>query len=294
MPDHSAVSYEVARSLNNPVVLAVPHGNDQERPCHRNRRCRLHEHPRLSLVRGLVTQPSRRRAAQVVRSIICAVLFAGAGCRQEQTRAPEYNEEEAKAQLAKLLEMFPIPAPDTPEQIREKEAKVEETLPQVYELLEKARTDPEKVDEVVELSMSLLTLVPGHRAAKVAYGRAQLAAFFASEATDPYNRAIAINSAVLEIDRLRENFDDLSEDEVQLCQDVYFNRVRLEGYSPHGTELEAFRDTIGKLMSVGFRDAERLRTEPRFAAFFADPKFAPVLQAAIAQIEASTEEDQSP
>jgi hypothetical protein len=139
--------------------------------------------------------------------------------------------------------------------------------------------------------MGLLTLVPGHRAAKVAYGKAQLASFFAKEATDPYNSAIAINSAVLEIDRLRENFDDLSEDELQLCQEVYFNQARREGYFPHAEDApDNFKEAIGKLMSSGFRDAERLKTEPRFAYFFTDPKFAPVLQAAIAEIEASAEE----
>ena len=40
-------------------------------------------------------------------------------------------------------------------------------------------------------------------------------------------------------------------------------------------------------MKMGFRDAERLRTEPKFAYFFTDPKFAPVLEAAIAQINGS-------
>jgi hypothetical protein len=217
------------------------------------------------------------------------VILVGVGCGQTGPR--EYTEEEAQAQLDELLAAYPATPPDTPEQIREKEAKVEETLPQVYAMLEEARTDPTKVDEVVELSMSLLTLVPGHRAAKVAYGKAQLASFFAKEATDPYNRAIAICSAVLEIDRLRENYDDLSEDEVQLCQEVYFNRARLVGYYPHAEgALDDFKDAIGKLISLGFNDVERLKAEPSFEYFFTNPKFAPILQAAIAQIEVSAEE----
>ncbi len=226
----------------------------------------------------------------VVRSLICAVILVGVGCGQ-QTGPREYTEEEAQAQRDELLKAYPVPPPDTPEQIREKEAKVEETLPQVYKLLEEAKTDPTKIDEVVELSMSLLTLVPGHRAAKVAYGKALMASFFANEATDPYKGAIAINSAVLEIDRLRKNFDDLTEDELQLCQEVYFNQARREGYFPHGEDApDTFKEAIEKLISSGFRDAERLKTEPKFQYFFNDPKTAPVLQSAIAQIEASAEE----
>jgi hypothetical protein len=217
------------------------------------------------------------------------------GCGQGQTGPREYTEEEAKAQIDEVLKKFPVPPPDTPEQIREKEAMVEETLPKVYELLEAAKQDPKKIDEVVELSMSMLTLVPGHRAAKVAYGKAQLASFFAKEATDEHGKmldehhmAVAIRSACLEINRLRKNYDDLSEDEVQLCQEIYFNRARMEGI--YHSEPEAFIATINKLMSAGFSDVERLKAEPRFEYFFTDPKTAPVLQAAIAQIEASAED----
>lgn len=187
--------------------------------------------------------------------------------------------------------MYPEAPPDTPEQIREKEAKVEETLPEVYALLEEVETDPSRVDEVVELSMSLVTLVPGHRAAQVAYCKARLTEFLAKEAADPVNRANAINSAVLQIDRFREMFDDLSEDEVQLCQEAYFNQARLVGFFPQSEDApDDFRNAIEKLMSLGFRDAERLKTEPQFEYFFTDEKFAPVLEAAIAQIEGSTEE----
>ena len=103
--------------------------------------------------------------------------------------------------------------------------------------------------------------------------------------------AIAIRSACLEMDRLREDHQDLSEDEVQLCQEVYFNRARLEGYYPHGSDtLDNLKDAIGKLMSLGFNDAERLKSEPRFEIFYKDPKFASILQDAIAKIEAPAEQ----
>ena len=222
----------------------------------------------------------------VARSLICAAILTGAGCPQGESGPREYSEEEAQAQLQEVLAATPEAPPDTPEQVREKEAKVEETLPQVYAMLEEVKTDPEKVDEVVELSMSLVTLIPSHREAKVAYCRAQLAAFLAKEPTDPDNRTIAINSAVLELDRLRKTFDDLSHEELQLCHDVYFNQARMIAYFPNAEDApDEFKEAIDKLMSTGFQDAERLKTEPKFEKLFSNPKFAPVLEGAIAQIE---------
>lgn len=241
-----------------------------------------------------------------LRSWICAVIIVAVGCGQGQTGpqkpkqiAPRtHTEEEANAHVNELLKSYPMPPPDTPEEIRKKEAKVEETLPKVYELLLAAEEDPKRVDEVVDLSMSLLTLVPNHRAAKVAYGKAQLASFFAKEVIDEngemldeHHMAVAIRSACLEIDRLRENHEDLSEAEVQLCQEVYFNRARMEGIYHY--EPDEFIVTINKLMSTGFSDAERIKSEPRFKYFFKHPKTGPVLKAAVAKIEGSTEDDSS-
>jgi len=224
-----------------------------------------------------------------VRLLLCVGLLATVGCNQDGS-GQKYKKKTADEQRAELLERYKAPPPDTPEQIQQKEEKVEETLPQVYAMLEEAKTDPTKNDEVVELSMSLLTLVPGHRAAKVAYGKARMGAFFATEGKDHYNAAIHINSAVMEIDRLRENFDDLSESELQLCQEAYFNQARREGYFPQSEDApDTFKEAIEKLMSSGFRDVERLKTEPKFEYFFTDPRTAPVLQAAIAQIEASAD-----
>lgn len=292
--DHSPVTHKAARSFNDPVAGSSRPGDDRGPSEGEHRLERLDEHQGPSVVRDPVVQASPRRWVRVVRCLISAVILVGSGCGWGETGPREYTAEEAQAQRDELLKAYPATPPDTPEQIREKEAKVEETLPQVYKLLEEAETDPTKLDEVVELSMSLLTLIPGHRAAKVAYGKAQLASFFANETTDPYRALIAINSAVLEIDRLRENFDDLSEDELQLCQEVYFNQARREGYFPHGENApDNFRAAIEKLMSTGFNDAERLKTEPQFQYFFTDPKFARVLEAAITQIEASADEGSS-
>ena len=239
----------------------------------------------------------RRPLREVICSLqllmMCAGLFMATGCQMESSPGI-YSDEELTAQREEMLKQYPVPPADTPEQIQQKEATVEATLPQVYELLAEAKTDPTKNKEVVELSMSLLTLVPGHRAAKVAYCKARLSEFFAYEGKDHYSALLAINSAVLEIDRLREDFDDLSEDEMQLCQEVYFNQARREGYFPDNEDaLDILKESIGKLMSSGFRDVERLKTEPKFQPFFNDPKIAPVLQSAIEQIEPSAAENSS-
>jgi hypothetical protein len=234
----------------------------------------------------------RKLRHQVIFTLLFAGLLVAAGCRQES--GPEtFSEKDAIAAREELLKRFPAPPPDTPEQVQQKEATVAESLPKVYELLELAKSDPTKTDEAVELSMSLVALVPSHREAVVAYCKAQLASFFAKEVTneegrmvDEHHMAIAIRSATSEIDRLRKDFTDFSEDEVQLSQEIYFHRARLEGFYPLGSDApELFRDTIGKLVSSGFRDTERLKKEPRFQSFLTDPKFAPALQAAITQME---------
>ncbi|MCA9074759.1 MAG: hypothetical protein KDA93_06990 [Planctomycetaceae bacterium] len=227
------------------------------------------------------------------RCLICAVILISVGCGP-QAGPREFSEEEIQARREALLKAHPLPPADTPEQIREKEEKVEATLPEVYALLEDVKADPARVDELVDLSMSLLTLVPNHREAKVAYLKSQLASFYAKEGQDHFNALVAINSAILEADRLRENFGDLSDEELQVCQDVYFNQARREGYFPHSEDaFDVFRVAMDKLMKSGFDDAERLKAEPKFEYFFSNPKFAAILDAAIAQIEGSAEDDSS-
>ncbi len=289
------MSHEATRSFNDAVSDSIQVASDQGLSHSRNQRSRFDDTDHPSIVRSSAKQTVARWATVIVRSWICALILFEVGCSRGDTGPREYSKEEAQAQIDEALKKFPVPPPDTPEQIREKKAKVEETLPKVYELLEAAKEDPEKVDEVVELSMSLLTLVPEHRAAKVAYGKAQLASFYAKEATDEsgkmldqHHMGVAIRSASLEMDRLQKNHDDLTEEEVQLCQEIYFNRARMEGL--YHFEPGEFNTTINKLMSSGFNDVERLKAEPRFEYFFTDPKTAPVLEAAIAQIEGHAKE----
>jgi len=233
-------------------------------------------------------------------TVLCCVgLLFLSGCRKGPT---EFTETEADAQKDELLKRFQAPPADTPEQIQEKQAKVTEGLPKVRELLEQAKTDPKKTDEAVELSMSLVALVPNHREAMVTYCKAQMASFYAKEAlnaegimADEHNMAIAIRSAGSQIDRLRKEFKDLSEDEVKLCHDAYFHRARLEAFYPDGSDSESiFREAIDKLISTGFRDAERLRTEPRFEKVLNNPKFGPAIKAAIEQIEGATKSAAEP
>ncbi len=294
------MSHESARSFNDPVTVSIRPDCDRWLSNHTNRRCRLDDTQCAPAVHAPLTVASPRWATVVVRGFICSLILVAVGCGQGQTGAQKFNEDEAKAQKEELLKKYPVSPPDTPEQVLEKEAKIEETLPKVYELLEAAKQDPKKADEAVELSMSLLTQVPGHRAAKVAYCKAQLAAFFANEPTDEngnvidefeFNMAVAIRSACLEIDRLQETFEDLSEEEKQLCQEVYFNRARLDGLYPDGSDTGLFNAAINKLMSAGFQDAERLKSEPRFQPYFTNPETAPVLKAALAKIEASGQDE---
>lgn len=294
------MSHEAARSSNDPLTVSIRPDCDRRLSYHKNRQCLLDDKPCAPVVHDPLALASPRWANVLVRGLLCSLILVAVGCGQGQTGSQKFNEDEAKAQKEELLKRYPVPPPDTPEQIQEKEAKIEETLPKVYELLEAAEEDPKKADEAVELSMSLLTQVPGHRAAKVAYCKAQLAAFLASEPTDEngniidefeFNMAVAIRSACLEIDRLQETFTDLSEEEKQLCQEVYFNRARLDGLFPDGSDTALFNDAINKLMKAGFQDAERLKSEPRFQPYFTNPKTAPVLQAAIAKIEASGQDD---
>lgn len=224
---------------------------------------------------------------RVARSLAYVTILAATGCGLGgQGGSQDFSEAEKKAQLEKLLAAYPATAADTPEQTQKKEAEVEEKLPQVNAMLEELKTDPARVDEVVDLSMKLVSLSPKHRAANVAYCKAQLASFFAKEAKDHYQAWVAISSAAREVERFREIFNDLSDDERKLFQEVYFNQARREGYFPDGENApEDFKNAIDNLMSMGFRDVQRMKTEPKFAHFFTDPEFAPVLEAAIKQIE---------
>lgn len=284
---------QAARSFDTSVDVPIASDTGDGMPSQQVRRSRLNDRPYTSLVRDSLRWTISHWTVVAVRSLICVAILVGVGCDQ-QSGPREYSEEEIQARREEMAKTFPVPPPDTPEQIQEKKDKVEATLPQVYELLEEVKTDPSKVDDVVDLSMSLLTLVPDHREAKVAYLKAQLASFFAKEGKDHYNALIAINSAVLEADRLRENFDDLSDEELQVCQDVYFNQIRREGYFPHNEDaLDVVQGATDKMMRSGFRDAERLQTEPKLQPLFKNPQTAAVLQSAIAEIEASGASDSS-
>lgn len=291
--DTSTVSHKASLSCHDSAVAPPSHGDDQGLPYHRNQLSQFDKNLRTPVVSAPASPTSSPWTTLVVRSLVCATLLAGAGCGLGKSGPPEYTEAEKKAQIDKLLAATPAEPTDTPEQIRNKEKEVEEKLPQVNAMLEEIKTDPAKVDQVVELSMNLVALAPEHRAANVAYCKAQLASFFAKESNDHYKALEAINSAAREIERFREIFDDMSEEERQLFQEVYFHQARREGYYPDGENApEVFKTAIENLMKMGFRDAERLKAEPKFAGFFTDPKFAPALEAALAQIKGSAADDQ--
>ncbi len=288
--DHSTVPHEAGMSFHDSEVSSPSHGDDQGSSCFQNRLARLDKYLSTPVVS---TPGSSFWTILLARSLVCATILASAGCGLWQSGPQEYTEDEKKAELDKLLAAYPAEPADTPEQTQKKEAEVEEKLPRVVAMLEELKTDPSKVDEVVETSMHLVSLAPKHRAANIVYCKAQLASFFAKEEGDRYDALVAITSAAREIERFREIFDDMSEDERKLFQEVYFNQARREGYYPDGEDaLDVFKNAIENLMKMGFRDAERLRAEPKFAGFFTDPRFASVLKAAIAQIEGSATDDQ--
>ncbi len=286
---NSTVSHEAANSCNDSAIVSHSRRDDQGLSHPRDRLSRLDKNPWNAVVSATASSTSPHWTILVARSLVYATILAGAGCGLGgQGGTQEYSEAEKKAQLDKLLAAYPAEPADTPEQTRKKEAEVEEKLPQVNSMLEELKTDPARVDEVVNLSMNLVALAPKHRAANVAYCKAQLASFFAKEGKDHYQAWVAISSAAREIERFREIFDDMSEDERKLFQEVYFNQARREGYFPDGEDApDAFKTAIENLLTMGFRDVERLKAEPKFAHFFTDPKFAPVLEAAIAQINGS-------
>lgn len=292
--DNSTVSHEAALSCHDSAIVSLSHGDDQRLSSHQNRLSRFDKNPWNAVVSAPASLTPPHWTILIVRSLVYATILAGSGCGLwGQVGPQEYSEAEKKAQLEKLLAAYPAEPTDTPEQTRKKEAEVEEKLPQVNAMLKELTTDSARVDEVVELSMHLVSLAPKHRAANVAYCKAQLASFFAKEANDHYQAWVAISSAAREIDRFQEIFNDLSEDERKLFQEVYFNQARREGYFPDGEDApEAFRNAIENMMKMGFRDLERLKTEPKFARFFTDPEFAPVLKAAIAQIEGPAADNQ--
>ena len=275
--DHSIVLHTADSSCSDPLIVFFSRGDD------------------WALSDRAATSPSKPSwTAKVFRGLVCAGMLACVGCTQGNTGPQTYNDAEKKAQVEKLLAAYPAEPTDGPERKQQKEAEVEETLPRVVTMLEEIKTDPSRVDEVVKLSMHLVSLVPKHRAANIAYCKAQLAAFLAKEANAPFDALVAINSAARQIERFRDIFDDPSEDERQLFQEVYFNQARREGSFPNGEGAPvAFKNAIENLMKLGFRDAERIRSEPKFQDFFTNPQFAPVLEAALLQIEGSTAEDQS-
>ena len=53
--------------------------------------------------------------------------------------------------------------------------------------------------------------------------------------------------------------------------------------------IERFNKAIEDLMSLGFNDPERLKSEPSFERMFTDPETAPRLQNAIEQMQAPAE-----
>jgi hypothetical protein len=299
--DYSTVSHEAARSFNDPVTVSSQPGSHQGQACCQNRR--LGDGWRSSTVRASLAQVFAGRAIRIVQTLVCTGVLVCVGCGQgdsgsQDSGSQQSTEEQRKAQREELLKRFPKAPPDTPEQIQEKKAFVEQSLPMVYELLEEGKTSPTKLEEAVQLSMKLAAELPSHREARIAWCRTTLASFLAKENetdedgrfVDAFNMGVRIRSAALAVRNFQKMFGDLSEDETQLFQEIFFNMARFQCLLNGEEAAKTFNDAIRDLMNLGFSDLERLKAEPRFEDFFTNPTTAPVLQAAIEQMEASAED----
>jgi hypothetical protein len=290
------VSHEAARSFNDPVTVSSQPGSHQGQACCQNRR--LGDGWRSSTVRASLAQVFAGRAIRIVQTLVCTGVLVCVGCGQGDSGSQQSIEEQRKAQREELLKSFPEAPPDTPEQIQEKKAFVEQSLPMVYELLEEGKTSPTKIEEAVQLSMKLTAELPSHREARIAWCTTTLASFLAKENetdedgrfVDAFNMGVHIRSAALAVRNFQKMFGDLSEDETQLFQEIFFNMARFQCLLNGEDAASNFKDAIADLMSLGFSDLERLKAEPRFEDSFTNPITAPVLEAAIAQMEASAED----
>lgn len=237
------------------------------------------------------------RGIRILQILICAGFLIASGCSQEPPEPIQPSAEEIKARRDEVLKMNPIPPPDTLEQTAAKVATVSAKLPEVYALLEEAKTKPEQVDKALEMIMELVYLVPSHREARVVFLKTCLDSYLYKEEVDEdgkfldaYNMSVHIRSATSAAIRHPKMFGELTEEEEQLFKEIYFNRARFECLLSGGESADNFNDAIRNLMSLGFIDLERFKGEPRFEEAFTDPVTAPVLQSALAQMEISTKD----
>ena len=250
-------------------------------------------------IRRFVGDGTRRYRPLVagLQWFLCVLLLVGMGCTDDTngTIGAGHKNKTDEQKRAETLRQTPIAAPDTPEEIEAKTATVEATLPRVYELLDEAGTDVQKINEVKVLAQSMTALMPYNRNAMIAHARVRLAGFLAKEVTDENGKLVHEHAATVDVstasgqlDLMRTTFEVLTEDELRLAQEIYFNKARMD--SAYASQLDTdaigrFNAAIKNMMSVGFNDLERLKAEPSFEAMFRNEATASGLLAALMQLE---------
>ncbi|MCH2202306.1 MAG: hypothetical protein MK102_10070 [Fuerstiella sp.] len=249
----------------------------------------------------------QHRVMTGLQFLIAAILLIVPGCQESEEDREKARAARAEEQLAEVMARFPVPTPDTPEQTQQKINTCQQLLPQAEAALEasgKAATDTEKLselDKAIDISLEAVRQVaitrqqplkemtkPAYRAATKMVMQTRLTRFLALETVDPHQSDVDIRTACLYSGRLTKNFDDLSENELLLCQECYFNRARMESNAWYN--YEEFVIALKNLTLAGFADADRLKTEPKFEFFRTDPNTAAALESAIASAEAAAKE----
>lgn len=246
-------------------------------------------------ITGTKSHPCRH-IATTMQILVATVLLIASGCMDDPAALEAEKSAVKQQQLEEALARFPVPPPDTPEQIQQKIAQCEELLPPAEEALEaaeKATTELEKLNELdnaVDLTMKALYFHRTHRKGLSVFLRARLARYLATELDPLYQHQsdVDIRTAASLGGDMRDLYEDLSEEELQLLTEVYFNRARMEGR--YRSQQEEFGIAIKTLIQIGFSDAERLKTEPRFEYFRTDPDTVSILETAIARAEAADKE----
>ena len=247
--------------------------SEHRRAYQQGRRWRLIVNRRSLAVSGGWAGRPVMNSAQI---LLYSLVLIGAGCDQTtvSTSTDEQDEAALQAHLDQILNT--INSNTEPEKTpEEKRARIAELLPLAEETWKTGN-----YEETIPILKELVHLDPTHRRGCLMLAQAWQAEFLATETEKVYQSGVAIRSAGHLLDGLREKYNDFSEDELEIFREVYFQMCRDAGRL---TDFyDEFHAALANLMSVGFTDVERLRTEPNLKKFRADPRTAPAIEAAIA------------
>ncbi len=221
------------------------------------------------------------RASGSAPLLVGAALLISIGCNRADPAS------EAAADQARIDAMFEgiggREAPDTPESLRRKQEQIEEKLEKAEEA-----TQAEDLDQAIQLLGESLYLDSKHRTAKLRMIETLHQRSLALEPTDVEQAGMDIRLAGVYLSHLRNENQVFSEDELRLFAQVYFDEARVYGRTQH--RATEFMEAFGNAMEMGFADLERLKTEPDFAQFRANPRTAKLIDDAVASLEGPNDE----